>query len=163
MNYTEARQHITDGDLISIKTSHGVLGNLTKFFTRGDYTHCGIAIWIDGGLYLAEHNGGRNHLTPLSQWELDSFDVFFPPEGLNNIQEHIFQNLRTRIDYGYLAFVAIGITEWLKLKAYPNWRNSLVCSGWCISVYENAGWGKQSHLLSPSGVAKLLSSKLCVN
>ena len=164
LNYNEARKLIDNGDLVSIRTSHGIMGNLTKYFTRSDYTHCGIAIWIEGGLYIGELNGGRNHLTPLSQYENAEFDVFYPPRGLKSdtIKDSVMKKLRSQIDYGYLAFVAIGITEWLKLKAYPNWRNTLVCSSWCITVYEDAGWSKQSHLISPGGLSKMLDLKLSV-
>ena len=159
MNYLEARSQISDGDLISVRTPHGLLGKATQFFTRSPYTHSGIAIWIEGGLYLAELNGGRNHLTPMSQLEDLEFDVYAEP-AVTDVRLSIFKWLRQPINYGYGAFLAIGLLDWLGIKMFVHWRKILVCSGWCVAVYEDAGWPEHSRIISPGELAALLVLKL---
>ena len=160
MDYKQARSSIKTGDLIAIRTAHNWLGWLTQFFTRSPYTHCGIALWIDNGLYLAELNGGRNHITPLSQWVGTDFDVYDPPLGLNHIIDSIFFWLRVPVDYGFIAFVTIGLLHWFRIKKFVHWRQNFVCSGWCVAVYEESGWPEHSRMLSPQDLTELLSLKL---
>jgi hypothetical protein len=162
MNYKDARKYIDNGDLIAVRTAHNWLGRATQFFTRSPYTHVGLAIWIDGGLYIAELNGGRNHLTPLSQLEHLDFDVFHAPIGLENIRSTIFKWLRHPIEYAYASFIVIGLLDWLKIKTFVHWRKMLVCSGWCVAVYEDAGWPEHTRILSPGGLAGLLTLRLSV-
>lgn len=160
LTYQEARSHIETGDLIAVRSAHGIIGRLTQFFTRSPYNHTGIAIWIEGGLYMGELNGGRNHLIPLSQLDRCDFDVYHPPPGLSNIADALFFWLRLQIDYAYVAFVAIGLLNWLRAKVYVHWRQMLVCSGWCVAVYEEAGWGEHSRIVSPGELAAMLMLKM---
>lgn len=159
LTYQEARSQIATGDLIAVRSPHGIIGWLTQFFTRSPYTHTGIAIWIEGGLYMGELNGGRNHIIPLSQLDGCDFDVYHPPSGLNNIAAALFFWLRLPIDYAYVAFVAIGLLNWLRAKIFVHWRQMLVCSGWCVAVYEEAGWGEHSRIVSPGELADMLKLK----
>jgi hypothetical protein len=160
MDYAQARAQIETGDLIAVRDVHGILGWLTRWFTRSPYTHAGIALWLAGGLYMAELNGGRNHLVPLSQ--LTAFDVYKAPDGLTGIEAAIMEWLRAPIAYGYLAFVLIGLLDWLRLNVFVHWRRILVCSGYCVAIYETAGWPEHSRVLSPRALAKLLTFKLSV-
>ncbi len=160
LTYQEARSQIATGDLIAVRSPHGIIGKLTQFFTRSPYTHTGIAIWIEGGLYMGELNGGRNHLIPLSQLDGSDFDVYSPPPGLSNIADALFFWLRLQIDYAYVAFVAIGLLNWLRAKVFVHWRQMLVCSGWCVAVYEEAGWGEHSRIVSPGELAAMLTLKM---
>lgn len=162
LTYQEARSQIATGDLIAVRTPNGIMGKLTRFFTRSPYTHTGIAIWIEGGLYMGELNGGRNHLIPLSQLDHCDFDVYLPPANLTNIADALFFWLRLQIEYGYLAFVAIGLLNYFNIKIFVHWRQLLVCSGWCVAIYEEAGWGEHSRIISPGELAAMLTIKLQV-
>lgn len=160
MNYAEARPQIETGDMIAVRDVHGILGRLTRWATRSPYTHAGIALWLAGGLYMAELNGGRNHLVPMSQ--LTAFDVYHAPQGLADIEAAIMDWLRGPIVYGYLAFILIGLLDRLRLNLYVHWRRILVCSGYCVAIYETAGWSEHSRIISPRGLAGLLTFKLGV-
>lgn len=149
---------IQTGDLIAVRKAHGILGRLTQFFTRSPYTHVGIAIWLGGELFMAELNGGRNHLIPLAQ--LDDYDVYQCPEGLINIEASIQAWLKLPINYGFAAFIAIGVLDWFKIKAFVHWRKILVCSGYCVAIYETAGWPEHSRVISPRELASELTLKL---
>ncbi len=161
MQYNEARQLLTDGDLVVVKTAHGIFGKLTKFFT-GEYTHCGIVVWIDRGLWLVEINGGKNHVIPLSQISDVQLDVFNPPPELDvvKIRRCALESVRTKQNYGFPATVAIGLIEYFKLRLSPKWRNLIVCSGYCVKIYSEAGWYYTNLIISPTKLTTLLTKKL---
>lgn len=160
MNYATARDHIEDGDLIAVRGKHGVFAALTRFFTRSAYTHCGVALWIEGGLWMAELNGGRNHAIPMSQLEDGAFDVYWPPiREVEKIRVSILSRLRVKIDYGTVATIAIGLLNFLRIKLFVHWRQFLVCSGYCVAIYEDAGWSEHSRILSPQDLTELLALK----
>jgi hypothetical protein len=151
---------IETGDLIAVRTAHGIMGRLTQFVTRSPYTHVGIVIRLGSDLFMAELNGGRNHLVPLSQ--LTDYDVYACPTGLRDIDGAIRQWLRLPVDYGFLAFAAIGLLDWFRIKAFVHWRQILVCSGYCVAIYETAGWPEHSRIVSPRELAADLELKLAV-
>lgn len=151
-------KEINTGDLIAVRKAHGILGRLTQIITRSPYTHVGTAIWLAGKLFVAELNGGRNHLIPIIQ--IDEYDVYECPEGLENIEAAIMRWLDFSISYGMVAFVAIGFLDWFKIKTFVHWRKILVCSGYCVAIYETAGWPEHSHIISPRELASELKLKL---
>ncbi len=158
--YEVARNQIKDGDLIAVITPHSFLGHLTKFFTRKKYVHTGTAIWMSSDmLCIAELNGGRNHFTPLSQLEGLDFDVFAMPAGLSGIAAAIVKWVRTPVEYGYLAFIVIGLRNFFRIKQQINWRQILVCSGLSVAIYEEAGWPRCSRVISPGELADMLQLK----
>jgi hypothetical protein len=159
MQYEEARSQIQTGDLIAVRDVHNLLGTVTQFFTKSPYTHTGVAIWLGGRLFIAELNSGRNHLTPVSQ--LKNFDVFEPPEGLDRkaIELAIFIWLAEPIEYGYLAFLIIGIKCSLGLNVFIHWRKIMVCSGGSVKIYEMAGWGEHSRMISPGELTMLVGAR----
>jgi len=158
MNYADARSLIADGDLIAVRGTEGFLTPFTKFFTRSDYTHAGIAVWMDGGLWMAELNSGKNHLIPLSQLESTAFDVYACP--VENPKPAIMNMLRIPLPYSLAALFVIGLLNWLRIKIFLHWRQLLVCSGYCVKIYEAAGWGDHSRLVSPQELAASLTLKI---
>lgn len=150
--------NIATGDLILPRVAHNWIGRLTQFVTRSPYVHAGLARWIDGRLYIAELNGGRNHLTPISQ--LTDYDVHEQPPGLVKVDEAIDRWLDAPIDYSYVAFVAVGILDWFRLTTFVHWRRMLECAGWCVAAWESAGWPEHTRILSPADLARLVPLKL---
>lgn len=151
---------IETGDCIAVRTAHGILGRLTQIVTASPYTHTGIAKWIDGDLFMSELNGGRNHLIPVSQ--LTDYDVYAHPDDLVGLEGAINAWLQHPVDYGYLAFAAIGLLNWFKIKAFVHWRKVMVCSGYCVAIYETAGWPERSRVISPRELTAQLTFKLAV-
>ena len=154
-------QTIDTGDAILVRTAHSILGRLTQILTRSPYTHAGVAIWVGGRLYMAELNGGRNHLVPMTQ--LTQYDVYACPDGLQEVERAILGSLAQPIDYGYPALVLIGVLNWFRIKLFVHWRKVIVCSGFVVAVYEAAGWPECSRVVSPEELSKQLTMKFQVN
>lgn len=164
LNYKMARALIQDGDLVATRRVHGIFGWLT-YGTTGVYTHTGTAVWLGRSLWMVEINGGRNHAIPLSQLEHEDFDVYYPPEGLDRrkIRREAIESIRVRQDYGFIATVATGIIEFFNLPIVLNWRNIQHCAGYCIRIYDQAGWdvdGSHSYIVSPTKLCSMLKKKL---
>lgn len=151
---------IDTGDLIAVRTAHSIMGRLTQFFTRSPYTHVGIAIRLADAIFVAELNGGRNHLVPLSQ--LADYDVYAQPPDLIDIDGAIWYWLQRPINYGFVAFIVIGLLDWCRIQTFLHWRQILVCSGYCVAIYETAGWPEHSRIISPRELAACLALKLTV-
>lgn len=153
---------IETGDGILVHAAHGLIGSLTQFFTYSLYTHAGVAIWLGGRLYMAELNGGRNHLIPASQ--LADFDVYSRPEEISreSAEAAVLSMLAHPIDYGFISFPVIGLLNFLGIKLFVHWRKILVCSGYVVAIYEAAGWSERSRVISPQELAEQLVIKLCV-
>lgn len=174
-NYSNVRRLIQDGDLIAVRGMH-LIDHLTSLITRSPYTHTGVAIWFDDRLFMAELNSGRNHLTAVSC--VADFDVFSPPAGLDRatIRAAALDWLASPIDYGFAAFVAIGIECMLERRQlFENWRAIVVCSGGSVMIYEKAAqlmldahlvppaaWIHHNRQLSPGELADELSLALQV-
>lgn len=153
---------IDTGDCIAVPVAHGIIGRLTQFFTRSRYTHTGTAIWVADRLYMAELNGGRNHLVPMTQ--LTKYDIYACPAGLDpaKVEAAIIQMLALPIDYGFISFPVIGLLNWLKIKVFVHWRKIIVCSGFVVAIYELSGWPERSRVISPQELVDQLVLKFSV-
>jgi hypothetical protein len=161
VDYQEARSQILDGDIIQVRTTHGLFGWLTKLFT-GVYTHTAIAVWLDGGLWMVEINGGRNHAIPMSQLDNVDFDVFYPPYSLTRslIREAILESIRVKTNYGYFATIATGINEFFGFNRFIHWRNQLDCTGYVVKILQKSGWSEHSYIVSPTKLSEELILRL---
>lgn len=175
MDYDDARPQIQDGDLIGVLDVHGLLGRATTFFTRSPYTHTGVAVWLGEHLFMADLNSGRNHLTALSC--VKKFDVFAPPAGMPRdlISRAALDWLASPINYGVLAFLAIGLKCFLRLKVFIHWRQIVVCSGGSVEIYQRAAalaraerglifptWEDHNQMISPGELCGEMSKKFSV-
>lgn len=148
--YEDVRQRIRDGDLITVRGQH-LIDHITSAVTASPYTHTGVAVWLDDRLFMADLNSGRNHLTALSC--VPDFDVYAPPAGLDRptIRAAVFDWLADPINYGMLAFVAIGVrcmlARLLHLKLVLHWRRIIVCSGGSVMIFEMA-----AHMMTAAGL-----------
>jgi hypothetical protein len=162
--YEEARSLISDGDAIMVKSRRGLLAHLTRFFTRSDYTHGGVAFWTAGGLWMTEINSGKNHAIPLSQLSETDFDVYCCPIADAKAMRYAIQEaMRVKIHYGWPSLFVIGLINYFRIKVFLHARKILSCAGYCVMTYELAGWPEHSRILSPADLAGLLKFKLSVS
>lgn len=168
LSYSEARAFINDGDLISVFKAKSLFNHMTKAFT-GEYVHVGGALWLDGGLWVTELNGGGIHAIPLSQLRSSGFDVSEPPKGVTPESARVAtqEALRDPEPYGFLTAVATGFVEFFSIPITINWRNNRHCAGRMVRIYDRAGWAEadgQTHtyVISPTKLTKLMKFKFRV-
>ena len=160
MRYAKARKNILDGDLIAVVNGAGTLDRMVRFFTRSKYSHTGIALWLDGGLWIVELNAGNNHAKPLSQ--LPEFDVFNCPVDRVAVRKAALESLRMEIPYSWVTVLAAGFMDVFSLRHPLYWDQGLVCSSYCVDLYERAGWPKASEALSPGDLCSKLNCTINV-
>jgi|ERR1035437_1452525 hypothetical protein len=159
MRYLEARDLIKDGDLIAVKGT-GLISDITKFVTDSIYSHTGIAIWLDGGLWLSQMTSGGNNLIPLSQESC--FDVFECPVNPASVRTYVLEKLRTRINYSFLDLIVAGLTSITKFKI-PTTNTGLICSAASTKTYLANGWDIITPPVpTPGWVASRLKMKLSI-
>lgn len=153
---------IETGDIIQIRGGSTLLSRLTMFFTRSPYVHSGMAFWYGDRWWLAELNGGKNHITMLSHW--GDYDVYARPAEVSEdaARAAVLDWLANPVPYGYAAFVVIGLLNFLRIKVFIHWRRILVCSGAMVALLERAGWPEHSRIVSPADLARELTFKLAV-
>jgi hypothetical protein len=159
--YEAVRDQVITGDLIAFK-GRTLYSALVRFFTRSDYTHTGLAIWIEGGLWVAEIQlGASNHLTPLSQMTDSAFDVYECPDGLDRdeVRTHLLDSLRTAITYGLRSALETGILSWFKVRFRPGLRLQKTCSDYNLSVYRSSGWDVPDRMVTPRDLTDRLVVK----
>lgn len=163
MRYEHARQCIRTGDLIAVKRRSGPLAIATRIITASDYTHTGVAIWLQGRLLMAHINGGGASLVPVSQELEFGFDVFRCPVNPLTVYRIIFRLLGKRISYSFyqlyriLLFIKLGIP-------LPKQGKDYICSALSAHIYLTAGW-KPSNLPSipwPAAIAYAIADKPAV-
>ena len=160
MKYDKARSNILDGDLIAVVDVPSLYARATRFFTRSPYSHVGVALWLDEGLWLVELNAGSNHAKPLSQ--IPEFDVYNCPVNRAAVRKAALESLRINVPYSWLTVVVSGALDFFHLPKPRNWDHGLVCSSYCIELYEAAGWPSESETLSPGDLCDLLTRALNV-
>lgn len=168
ITYQEARLKIHDGDLISVFKAKSLFNRVTQIFT-GPYVHVGVAIWLEGALWIAEINGGGNHAIPLSQLQKYGFDVSEPPKGvvLEKLKIEILAALRDRESYGFFTTIVTGFIEFFSIPITINWRKGRHCAGLVVKIYDRAGWadadgGTHSYVVSPTKLTKMMQFKFRV-
>lgn len=149
MHYADARGDIWTGDCIAVRGRRGPFAWLTRLVTRSPYTHVGIAMWIEGGLWVAHLNGGGNAMVPLSQWADQDFDVFAGPAPSPTVVSELQGRLARRTGYSPSEILAIVAHDLLRFKLPADPRKS-ICSSWVADIYHAAGWQHLFHVPVPS-------------
>jgi hypothetical protein len=142
VTYDELRPQVLDGDLVAVRSTRSLLGKLTRLVTRSPYTHTAIALWLDGGLWIAEMDGVGNVLVPLSQYADTNFDVFRSPVPAPGVRQAVLEQLRGHLAYGWLDVLYIGLHRLLGLPFPPD-DGMAVCSSYVVRAYAAAGWAPQ--------------------
>lgn len=127
---------------------HRLCDNITKFFTRGQYSHCEIAVF-DGQKYHCYSSSIRDGGVRIKQINLNTkhWDLFALPD-----------NIRPQIQYYYNATVGHGYDLWGALGCVAGLRqhqSKYFCSEWCFNAIfqSDEGWR-----FSPSQLAEIVKS-----
>jgi hypothetical protein len=159
VNYAQARPLIKNGDMVAVRSNHGGFPALVRAVTGSPYTHTAVALWLEGGLgagtscnaavpgghdpcglYIAEMDGAKAVLVPLSQYADSNLDIFDCPVDGEAAKAAALAMLRQRIDYDYADLLRIAAWRLLRLPLPAEDKNGLVCSALTARVFLAAGW-----------------------
>ncbi len=143
-SYEFARDQVKSGDVIAIRSKNGGLPALVRKLTKSPYTHTAVAVWMEdsagyAGIYVAEMDGDKNVLVPLSRYEGKDFDVFACPIADRNLVVDALQELlRDTIDYDYGDLLRIAAYKLLRWPLPKDDRNGYVCSSFTAAILAEA-------------------------
>lgn len=140
MTYHEVRAQVLDGDLVAVRSTRSLLGKVTRLVTKSPYTHTAIALWLEGGLWIAHMDGAQNALVPLSQYADTPFDVFNCPVRRDVVRQVVLEQLRAKVSYGWADVAYIGLHRLMGVPLPPE-DDDFVCSSYSAAAYILAGWG----------------------
>lgn len=140
MKYADLRPQVLDGDLIAVRNPVSLLGKMTVLVTRSPYTHTAVALWLDGGLWIAEMDGVGDVLVPLSQYADAPFDVYRCPVDRALVRKAVLSQLRGKIGYGWAECLYIGLHKLFRVSIPPTGGAVEICSTLSAAAYRAAGW-----------------------
>lgn len=156
MTYEELRDQVLDGDLVAVRSSRSLLGKVTRWVTKSPYTHTAVALWLEGGLWIAQMDGIQNALVPLSQYSDTPFDVYRCPVPRDAIRQAVLEQLRLKVRYGWADIAYIGLHRVLGVPLPPE-DDDFVCSSYSAAAYIAAGWGARlPSICAPADVVAAL-------
>lgn len=129
------------------KLSHRIFDGITRFFTRGKYSHCEIAILQADGAYLCYTSSYRDGGVRIKRMSLpsDKWDLI-PIEGLSDGEVRRYFTATQGSGYDLLG--ALGCVA--GLRQHPD---RYFCSEWCY----NAIFGSnQGFRFSPNQLAEIV-------
>ena len=145
MNYTQARGLIQSGDLLAW-SGETFIGRVIKVWTRGKYSHVGIAVWLGSRLYVVELREFRGaQIVPLSNtknFEWVKADVNWS----DGLEDYALSKIGL-LEYGYMNVVraAFGLNSR---------GNRMQCAQFAEALYIKAGVLKKNTTDTPSKIVK---------
>lgn len=128
------------------KLFHRLCDGITRFFTRGKYSHCEIAIALSDGRYQCYSSSYRDGgvrckvmALPSDTWDLIALD------GVS--EDDIRRYFRQTLEASYDLFGALGCVAGL-----PQNADKFFCSEWCYNAIFGGGQGFR---FSPNQLAEI--------
>lgn len=147
-SYDIGRLVIQSGDIIFVRNGRGFISrtvaNIVRFFTKSNYSHAGIAFWIDvydqKRLMVIEAQGGtKRRIVNISYYEKHNIDVIQRPEQWAQYIPRAIEKLG-EARYGWYQAFYVGVREFLlqyfniKLPAFN--LPGEICSEFVADVYD---------------------------
>lgn len=159
--YEDLRRLVLDGDLVAVRPAHGGWARLVQWATRSPYEHCAIALWLDEGLWVAEMDGAKNVLVPLSQYAQTPFDVFPCPVDRSLVRDDVLVTLRGRIRYDWQDIWRLALNKLFGVPLPTVDDANMICSSWAAYIWLRCGWkpaGRLPSIATPAEVVAALGA-----
>jgi hypothetical protein len=133
---------VKSGDTIAIRGNSFISKGIRKI-THGNISHVGIAMWMDGRLWLVEMDGIKNVIIPLSQYSDTQMSLYDSPMGVPpNVNDFIWSHLQYERNYSWVNFFKLFLT--LLLSHTPHLPRSTlyseICTEFNMTFYRYLGW-----------------------
>ena len=163
INYEQARNVISDGDIVFVRDGESVWSKLTQKVTSSDVYHCGIAFWVRDPLYKSRlfmveaHRGGRR-IVSLSSYAKHPMYIFNAPASWEKHCDPILDNTGV-IPYSYIEYVWIGLLELFRIRRNQDDFGE-VCSKMVANYCKEAGLELETDI-SPGRLKNILLELGC--
>jgi hypothetical protein len=144
-NYKTIRERVKNGDVLVVQ-GKGFVSGLIRVLTGESYSHVGMLLWMDKGLFVAEYKEFKGfQIVPASTWVssvLEAGDTPYfgkSPQIVSSSSQSVFDEALDfrKKPYGYLSLIKVWasqITRW-KIKT-----RRFVCSTFVQYVWAKAGY-----------------------
>lgn len=127
------------------KYIHRLCDNITRFFTRGKYSHCEIVVDMGNGRYACYSSSYRDGGVRCKTMELDPQKWDLYPLAIRPAQiEYYFEATKGS---GYDLLGALGVVSGLRHRA-----DKYFCSEWCFNAITG---GQEGWRFSPTQLGSL--------
>lgn len=146
MKYEEFRAQVKTGDTIAVyKFPHSdLLGWVIKFLTGDSRIHTAIAFIQEERVFLAEMDGKKNVIVPLSQYDDAKMELYAPPVEANHheFRSAMWDMLGERKDYNWGDIFWMGVCLILHtMRWMPKTKGeAMICTEFNEQVYRKLGW-----------------------
>lgn len=145
MNYPEFLKHVKTGDTVAVFKSRDWIGKLIHLVTGDARVHCGIVFLQEDEAFVAEMDGKKNVIIPLSQYDDSRMELYPCPveAGVREVKSSIWKLLGERKSYNWADIVRIGfglIFRWAKIMPKVRGNQKMICTEFNERVYRELGW-----------------------
>jgi hypothetical protein len=149
MKYSEARELVEDGDIVSVlkpKNKFSLFADVISIFTQSPIYHTCIVTWMyscsgQRRLFAVEADSNKRRLIPLSIYEGQEMHVWAKPD---NVKYDIFaEDLLARVgsaDYGFTKAVKAGLSKYVVLPFSKQITSGEICSELAIKMWIKGGF-----------------------
>lgn len=160
-SYQEARNTIENGDIVFIKYANTFMSRVIAFFTRGIFTHVGIAFWIsvDGSnerrlMIVEAQRFTRRRIVNFSFYGGRGISIVRPKKSWRDVQNFALKDLGI-MEYSWLDVIYVGLREftsnWIKLPYYD--FKGEICSEYVAQLHD-----LEESTMSPQKLFTVLST-----
>ena len=115
ITYEQARNVISDGDIIFVNNGKSIWSKLTQLVTSSETFHCGIAFWIRDSRYksrlmIVEANAKGRRIVSLSSYSAHDLDILGSTVDWEMHCDPVLDNTGA-IPYSFIEYVWIGLRE----------------------------------------------------
>lgn len=165
ISYEQARNVISDGDLVFFKNGPTIWSKATKIGTGFSEYHCGIAFWVRDARYKSRlfiveaHQGGRR-IVSLSSYQKFEFDVIASPLDWEMHCDPVLDGCGV-IPYSYVEYAWIGALELCGIKRRGEDDYGEVCSKMVANYCKAGGIDVGNTDISPGKLKQTLLERGC--
>ena len=147
MKYLEFKENVKTGDTVAVyRFPHSdLLGLIVKMVTGDSRVHTAFAFTQEDNVFLAEMDGKKNVIVPLSQYSNAKLEVYSPPVQATHheFRSAMWELLGERRDYSWSDIFWLGFSIVFRTMRWaPKVENvgSMTCTEFNEHIYRKLGW-----------------------
>lgn len=159
----EDRDLVSDGDILFIKNDPSLTSKIIRFFTKSQYSHCGIAFWIHSSgtkrlMMVEAQNSTKRRIVNASNYDYENIDVVSGQKLWSEIESEALMGLGL-VNYNVMEAIEVGAKEFMLKFFNVNLPISKDEPGEICSQFIAKVEGFDNIMISPAGLYEALIKK----